>query len=248
MSAPPGGFQGRSSYNSNHRTPPTMLVPSLEGIPTSSISLAELDACATLTRNFEESGSPLGASDNHHTVFLGQSSSSAEIISNRHRRRRRRPISSSMPPENHDDKNQLAHTRDYTSTAVAVGPTSIQPKKSKMPPQLDLLFDRLQRLGPEATCGRQGPHGASPGTASSTALMMTSAGTDSHIAARHRPASADGGGPRARDLDGCRVALADHLAARKRENELGRSDVSVRCDIQPYRYAYCMRNGVRAAC
>ncbi|CAM9528989.1 unnamed protein product, partial [Laminaria digitata] len=52
---------------------------------------------------------------------------------------------------------------------------------------------------------------------------------DPHIAARHRPGSAGGGGRlRAQGLHGCRVALAEHLAARKRENELGRSDVSVR--------------------
>lgn len=239
MSAPPGGFQGRSSHNSNHRTPAMMLVPSLEGIPTSSISLAELDACATLTRNFEEGGSPLGVSNKHRTVFLRQSSSSAGIIPDRdRRRRRRRPISSSMSPDNHDDDNKLAHTRDHISTVATVGPTTNQAKKSKIPPQLDLLFDRLQRLGPGATCGRLEPHGASLGTASSTALMMTSAGTDSHVLTRHRPASAGGGRPRARDLDGCRVALAEHLAARKRENELGRSDVSVRCDMQQYRYAY----------
>ena len=56
---------------------------------------------------------------------------------------------------------------------------------------------------------------------------------DAHIAAaRHRQGSGGGGsgGGRARvqDLDGCRAALAEHLAARKRENELGRSDVSIR--------------------
>lgn len=229
MSAPPGGFQRRSSY-SNHRTPP-MLVPSLEGIPITSLSLAELEACATLTRTFE-SELPLGTS-NGHTPLLGQSRSVGIITDGR-----------GISPNNRDYKR--AHTRDIRPT---VGPTN-HAKKSKIPQQLDMLFDHLQRLGPATTCARQEPHGASLGTASSTALMMTSTGTDtirrstsmvsravddSNIVARHRPGSAGAGRPRAhQDLDRCRVALAEHLAARKRESELGRSDVSIR-------YVRCIR-------
>ena len=233
MSAPAGGggFRCRSSCNHRHRTPP-MLIPSLEGIPTSSMSLAELEAYATLPRRSNFNGeSSLGASSKRSTL-LGKSRSAGVIDGARCPRN----SSSSLLDGNHYyDKKLMTHTRRDIITAGQ------QEKSSKIPPQVDALFDRLERLGPTSTTYTQPqlePHGAASSATLTRSTMATAnsrrAVDDAHIAAaRHRQGSGGGGsgGGRARvqDLDGCRAALAEHLAARKRENELGRSDVSIRC-------------------
>eukprot|EP00904_Undaria_pinnatifida_P001189 jgi/Undpi1/11070/HiC_scaffold_30.g13368.m1 len=232
MSAPAGGggFRCRSSCNHRHRTP-LMLIPSLEGIPTSSMSLAELEAYATLPRRSNFNGeSSLGASSKRSTL-LGKSRSAGVIDGARCPRN----SSSSLLDGNHYyDKKLMTPTRRDIITAGQ------QEKSSKIPPQVDALFDRLERLGPTSTTYTQPqlePHGPASSATLTRSTMATAnsrrAVDDAHIAAaRHRQGSGGGGsgGGRARvkDLDGCRAALAEHLAARKRENELGRSDVSIR--------------------
>lgn len=235
--------------NTERRSPTATLVPSLvhardfSYTPEVAVSRAELEAWATLKRNTPNTGNIGGGRSTIHSKCAGNLDRATAC----HTMWSSSGIGSSAIE--YDSNRKAGSGGGGVGGGGRHGTTRPRPSSAQLQPSkgMDTLFDDLERLGPNCrarvattTQGRsqQSWRAAAAATAAvgsvSGASARAAGDSDIGYSKKRRPASACRAAnsrivqPMEQDLDGCRRALAEHLAARKRENEHGRSDVSVR--------------------
>lgn len=203
MSAP-NKYGSRSSRSgSGHILTPNghILTPNLANLSTVNISRAELEAWATLTRAFDDEPS-------------------------------NQPKSTGMPSK----PRQNSYADGIGRATSARSKEIIHPEGfiTRKPKKIDMTFEHLQRLDRSGKPSQQlhnvdSLRGAtSPRQSKSKRSDAFGRAVDDSCIDLRRSSGFSSPRPLAQDLVRHRVALAEGLAAQKRQHEQGRSDVSIR--------------------